>query len=91
MSRSGERLLFGRTLEDDDLLVFCSIREWSRKPVKDVTREILVVGNQAWLEQSSLGDGVLEEIRLKRSQGIIHIEAILLREQHIRRETGQHL
>ena len=80
-----------RTLEDEDLLVFGSIGERGRKPVKDVTREILVIGDQTWPEPSSLGNGALKEVRLQRYRRIIHVKAVFPRKRRIGRETGQHL
>ena len=67
-SWGGERLLFGRTLKDEDLLIFGSIGERGRKPVKDMTREILVIGDQTWPEQSSLGNGVLMSLQALYAQ-----------------------
>ncbi len=67
MRRSTGRLLTG-ALNNDDLLIFCSTGEWSRKPVKNVAREILII---------AIGDGALQEISLHRSYWVVHVESIL--------------
>lgn len=91
MKGCGEGFLLERASEDNDLLIFHSIREQHRKLVKDMTRKVIIVNNQAWLEQSSLGNSTLQEVRLQGDQWVIHVEAILSKEQYIWQKTGQHL